>query len=367
MSVWAVIRHALGGAEPASRAAAARLAHGRINVVEVAAVDGGTIAEVDVATMVASVPGEAANPDQAIPAEALLAQLEGHALGPPAPGLGWSDPLHRDVQVRAATVLARIESQPDRLPRRPQLLPALMRATGNGEASSAAIAALVQQDPTLTGNVLRIANSAYYRVPGKPLESVDRAIVRLGSEGMRRIVAASLLQPVMDSERGAFSGYSTVIWEHSLAAAAAAAAYTHDNDGSLASSAHMAALVRGLGSIVVVHATRDAYARHPSLVPDPAVAAALLDRAGATAARIATSWGLPTETVDALSTPLPEASRLGNALHLGRQLAAIGLLRRVGAIDASTAAATLASLAKPAGPAPWSALIVAVASGLNRE
>lgn len=352
MSLWAVIRRAIGGAKTAAGTVAAEFAHRTIPAEQMDFADGAIAAEGDFAAMFAPGAGEAFRPDEAIPTEALLAQLDAHALGVPASDLAWTDPLHRDVQLSAATVLARIETQPDRLPRRPQLLPALMRATGSAETSSAAIAALVQQDPTLTGNVLRIANSAFYRVPGKPLESVDRAITRLGSEGMRRIVAASLLQPVMDSERGAFAGFSRVIWEHSLAAAAAAAAYVRDRDGSLASSAHMVALVRGLGCIVVVHATRDAYAPHPLLVPDPAVAAALLDRAGTTAARIATSWGLPAETVDALLAPMPEANQLANAVHLGRQFAAVELLQRVGALHASAAAATLASLGMRAAQVP---------------
>src|SRR5690606_18649563 len=145
--------------------------------------------------------------------------------------------------------------------RRPHLLPALMRVTGSGDAPSSAIAALVQQDPTLTGNVLRIANSAFFAVPGKPLESVPRAITRLGTEGMRRIIAASLMQPVMDGERGAFASSAAVVWEHSLIAAAAAARYAGEFDAGLATAAHMAALVHGLGSIVVIHAVRDEYAR----------------------------------------------------------------------------------------------------------
>jgi len=319
-----------------------------VAVAVVAAADGG----VDGASAATSSDGALTGPAAVLSPGALLARLHAHALGPAPDGLDAADPRHRDMQARAAAVLARITAQPERLPRRPHLLPALMRATGSGDASATAIAALVQQDPTLTGNVLRIANSAYYAVPGKPLESVPRAITRLGTEGMRRIVAASLMQPVTDGEHGAFAGSAAVIWEHSLIAAAAAAGYAREVDAGLATAAHIAALVHGLGSIVVVHAVRDEYARQPSLAPDPAVPLALLDSAGATAARIAASWGLPSPTVLVLQATESSRDPLARVLQLGRQAAAAEVLVQSGALDEQAAAATLAALA--GRPDAWS-------------
>lgn len=280
-------------------------------------------------------------------AAALLARLRTHALGEALPGAMPDDAGHREVRARVRASLARLDAQPERIPRRPQLLPALMRATGSGDASVKAIAELVQQDPTLTGNVLRVANSAAYRVAGKPLESVERAIARLGTEGMRRIIAATLLQPVQDTRRGAFAGFAPVAWTHSLVAATAAAEYAARAEGELASSAHLAALVHGLGGIVVVQAARDEYARRSLLVPDPGVPAALLDEAGATAARIASAWELPASILHALAaTPDtgPGTAALGRALWFGRLIGAAAVLVRAGQLDATSAAATLVRL-----------------------
>lgn len=280
-----------------------------------------------------------------LPAATLLACLRAYALGDALPGVAADDPGHRDVRTRAAATLARLDAQPERIPRRPQLLPALMRATGSGDASVKAIAALVQQDPTLTGNVLRVANSAAYRVAGAPIESVERAIARLGTEGMRRIIAATLLQPVMDTRRGAFAGFAPVAWTHSLVAATAAGEYAAHDDPGLASTAHLAALVHGLGGIVVVQCVRDEYARRPLLVPDPGVPAALLDEAGATGARIATAWELPAAVLQAL-TAAPEtgASPLGRAVRIGRLVGAAAVLVHAGRLDIASAIASLAGL-----------------------
>ncbi|GHA80482.1 HDOD domain-containing protein [Cognatilysobacter bugurensis] len=282
---------------------------------------------------------------EVLSAATLLARLRAHALGDALPDIAGDGSEHRDVRARTAAALARLDAQPERIPRRPQLLPALMRATGSGDAPVKAIAALVQQDPTLTGNVLRVANSAAYRVAGKPIESVERAIARLGSEGMRRIVAATLLQPVTDTRRGAFAGFAPVAWTHSLAAATAAAEYVAHEDPELASTAHLAALVHGLGGIVVVQCVRDEYARRPLLMPDPGVAAALLDEAGATGARIAAAWELPGSVLQALTVvPEPGASPLVRALWIGRLVGAAAVLVRADRLDVASAVATLARL-----------------------
>lgn len=291
--------------------------------------------------------GSAAAPLELLSDEALLVRLRRYALGSPPPGLVAEAAAHRDVQARATAELARLDAQPERIPRRPQLLPALMRATSNGDASIKAITALVQQDPTLIGNVLRMANSAYYRVPGRPLESVERAITRLGTEGMRRIVAATLLQPVTDAGRGAFAGFAPVAWAHSLASAAAAAQYASRAGAGLASTAHMVALVHGLGSIVVMQLVRDEYARRPQLVPDPDVAAALLGHSGAAAARIAAAWELPAavlEALDAGASEVADLSPLARSLRMGRVIAAATMLVRNGTLDDASALASLAAI-----------------------
>ncbi|HEY4555310.1 MAG TPA: HDOD domain-containing protein, partial [Lysobacter sp.] len=266
------------------------------------------------------------------------------ALGPVPPGADALQDAHREVQAGVQATLANLDAQPERIPRRPQLLPALMRAIGSGNASASAIAALVQQDPTLTGNVLRVANSAYYRVAGRPLESVERAIARLGTDGMRPIIAATLLQPVMHGQRGAFAQFAPIAWEHSLVAATAAAECARDDDRELAQTAHMVALLHGLGGIVVVQAVRDAYARRPLLVPDPRVPAALLDAAGQTAARIAASWELPAPLLEALAAPsIPgmTAGPLAHALACGGTVADAVVLARTGALEPEVAIASL--------------------------
>ena len=243
-----------------------------------------------------------------------------------------SPPTHALVAAETEAVLARIEAQPRYTPRRPQLLPQLMRAANGPDASLDAIARIIGQDPALSANLLRIANSPFYRVQARPVESLARATALLGLDGLRPVIAAALVQPVMRTGEGVFGRFPPVVWEHTQLAAAAAADLARGEGPDDAFAAQLLGLLQGLGAIIVVQVMRDQYARHPDLPPDARVAARLLDDwAAPTARRIADSWGLSERigrALDAQEADATPADPLGRALRVGRVAAALALLCR---------------------------------------
>jgi HD-like signal output (HDOD) protein len=264
------------------------------------------------------------------------------------------DGVHAQVLVRCRAMLERLDVQPRHLPRRPQLLPQLTRAVNDPHASFRAIAAIIAQDPALAANLLRIANSALYRPSGQPVQDIERAVVLVGSDGVRRIVMAALMQPVLDLQGGVLDRLAGQAWDEALHVAAAAAehAQRHGQNGD-ALSAQLLGLLHGLGAVVVLRVLRDAYALHPALAPAPApvVIAALLEDEVATAARaIARSWQLPAALGDTLDSQrrvhdaVPPATTLARALRYGRLAATLATLARAEAQDASEALARLALL-----------------------
>ncbi|RXR07159.1 HDOD domain-containing protein [Pseudoxanthomonas composti] len=245
-----------------------------------------------------------------------------HALALQAPSLGEGQfqiqGAHLEVAGDVAVTLSDIASHPRYMPRRPQLLPQLMQKINDSGSSAQGIAALIAQDPALAGNLLRIANSPLYRLQSLPVENIQRAVAMLGTEGLRQIIAAALMQPVM-SDKGAFGQFPTIIWEHTLLAANAAAEHAGKIEHGDGFAAQLLGLLQGLGAIIVVQVLRDAYARRPQLTPDPAVAASLLDTwAGPTAYRLASSWELSERMLYALDDLGPASTRQFNSL--GRSL-----------------------------------------------
>jgi len=255
---------------------------------------------------------------------------------------------HVGVMAATVTVLERIEHESRYTPRRPQLLPQLMQVANDGASSHQAIADIIAQDPALAGNLLRIANSAMYRVQDRPLESIERAVARIGTDGIRMMIAAALMQPVMNTDDGVFGRFPALAWEHTLLSSKAAAEYARRVARSDPFAAQLLGLLHGLASIIVLRVLRDEYARQPLLQPDPSVALGLLDTwTLQTAQRISQGWGL----VDTLGEPLRAlgdsradgmcSDPLARSLRFGRAAGALAMLRRHHAIGESEALAAL--------------------------
>ena len=145
-----------------------------------------------VAAAAASLQGEAlpspeiaAHLQRGLHALALYPRLAGEPTPVQDPGLG--EAVARALQDR--------DWAARQLPRRPQLLPQLIQTVNDDAASARVMAAIIGQDPVLTGNLLRIANSPAYKVHERPVESLQRAVTLVGTEGVRQIISAVLVAP----------------------------------------------------------------------------------------------------------------------------------------------------------------------------
>lgn len=258
-----------------------------------------------------------------------------------------ADAAHAQVARAASATLSHIAPGSRYAPRRPQLLPQLLNVVNDDASSGREIAGIIARDPALTGNLLRIANSALYRVRPEPIENIERAVVLIGTDGLRQMIAVALMQPVLNGGPGAFGRLPSIIWEHTLLSAVAAAEYARQVERIDAFSAQMLGLLHGLGSIVVVQVARDGYEKHPALAPDPGVVDRLLERWAARTARgLARDWVLPGRIEPALDdqrreVPLGKLSPLARSLHVGRFAGAAAMLHRSGRMDAEAALALM--------------------------
>jgi HD-like signal output (HDOD) protein len=246
------------------------------------------------------------------------------------------DPQHAPVFTGVAAILERIEARPEYIPRRPSLLPKLLATVNDGEASMMEVARIIAQDPALTGNLLRIANSPVYRVNNLPIESIDRAVTVVGVQGIRSIIATALLQPVMTTGSGAFSRFPELVWEHTLYSATAAEAHATQVENAEPFVSQLVGLLYGLSAIVVFRIVRDQFAAHPELRPDPGSVARLLETwVAPTASRIAATWELSERVQYALESQtlaaeLQMENSLGRSLQFGRVAGSLIVLCRLG-------------------------------------
>ncbi|HEU4624416.1 MAG TPA: HDOD domain-containing protein [Steroidobacteraceae bacterium] len=306
---------------------------------------------------------ESARPHEAEPAPAPTAP----ALAPPADAgtlthdqvlhklnelafsreLKSNTPAHREVIEAVGTVLETAATDPRYAPRRPMLLPQLLRAVNDTETSRRELATLIAKDPALVGSLLKLANSQFYRVNAQPVESVDRAVAVIGTEGIRSLIAAALVQPVFRVSGGDFGQFPEVIWDHTFLAANAAETYAAVVVNSDPFAAQLLALLNGLGAIVVFRMALDQYAARSLLKPDAATIIAVLDLHSARVARnIAASWDLSGRILAALEDQVPtgmalDPTPLGRALRFGRFVGALAVLNAKGVITDDAARAAL--------------------------
>ena len=264
----------------------------------------------------------------------VLRRLRGLELGAelPAPS-GEQNPAHNRIVAAALAAIGDPASQKQYFPRRPNLLPELIRAINDENVSVRRLVPIVAQDPALVGNLLRVANSSYYRVTQQPIETIERAMVILGSDGLRSVMAAALMQPIFQVPgAGGASRFPEIVWEHAVRSAHAAIPHAALVERANAFAAESLTLIYGLAEIVLFRAVHEHCPRSAAQEGvDPLVIASILDSHSASFAwHIGADWRLSEEMLAALEEQMVASSEpataLGRSLRFGRRAGALAVL-----------------------------------------
>jgi len=267
-------------------------------------------------------------------------RLRGLELGAdlPAPA-DHQDPAHDRIVSAALTAIGDPASQRKYFPRRPNLLPELIRAINSDNVSVRRLVPIVAGDPSLVGNLLRVANSSYYRVTEQPVETIERALVILGSDGLRSVMAAALMQPIFQVPGvGGASRFPELVWEHAVRSAHAAIPHAALVARANPFAAELLTLICGLAEIVLFRAVLEHCPPSPARGGvDPLVIASILDsRSAAFAWHIGAEWRLSEEMLAAIEEQMAAsepATPLGRSLAFGRRAGALAVLHGNSIID----------------------------------
>ena len=255
-----------------------------------------------------------------------------------------------EITGQHAAVLAKINQnaaesvhQRDYFPRRPMLLPRLMRVLNDDDSTRKEIVQLILEDPALAGSVLQRANSAAYRYSPVPIESLDRAVVILGLEGLRGLMATAILQPVFRQPKGYFDSFATITWEHARRTAAAAEVCARGVGNADPFVAQLLGLLGPLARIVLFRLTMDTYREWPDILPRAEVfIRAIQTQSANVAGFIASTWQLSDPSIRALQEQTERISPavmspLGRATYFSDLCGALALLAQRGTYSAEGA------------------------------
>ena len=136
------------------------------------------------------------------------------------------------------------------VPSLPTVVIEVMQQLQDSDVNTGKITRTIEYDPSLTSNILRLANSAYFGYSRK-IASIREAIVRLGTDKIYRLIIGSI---AASKTQAAIKGYDLSpgkLWEHSVAVAIGTDKLTSILNLEVPEHTFTTALLHDIGKIVL--------------------------------------------------------------------------------------------------------------------
>ncbi len=122
--------------------------------------------------------------------------------------------MHEHIKQRIETIINNI----DQLPSIPEVASKIINMVNDPDVSFKVIAEEISKDQSMTTNILKLCNSAYFS-KGKEITSLDRAIVTLGLKEVKDIVMVVAAKPVLDKFVIGYDLAKGDLWKHGIVVA----------------------------------------------------------------------------------------------------------------------------------------------------
>lgn len=146
----------------------------------------------------------------------------------------------------------RIHNFIDRIPSLSTTVTKVLEVCNRPDTSPKDLNQVISLDPVLTGQVLKLINSAYYSLPNR-ITSLTRAIIMLGLNTVKNLALSTAILGTM-KKAGPFQSLSMdLFWTHSICVGvtAKALAAKRNASGLLREESFVAGLLHDLGKIVL--------------------------------------------------------------------------------------------------------------------
>ncbi len=157
------------------------------------------------------------------------------------------------------------------------------------------LSALIRMDPTLTSQVLKTANSPFYRGLGD-VETLKDAVIRLGQNEMVNIIMTTVLKQTFNTKIPLVKKYQTALWNHSVSCAVASSWLArHLAMEDLIAKAFIGGLLHDLGKLYLLTALEKIMESKPKgFAPSPQLIEKILTSLHADMGfDLLTKWNIP--------------------------------------------------------------------------
>jgi HD-like signal output (HDOD) protein len=215
------------------------------------------------------------------------------------------------------------------VPRMPAVLPQLLKNLRDESVSSNELSRQIAQDLVLVAEVLREVNSSFYN-PADKITSLDNAILMLGQNGLRMLIAKVAFRPLINIQSGHFTKMAAPhIWEQSEKCALACRRLAQE-DLLDPFQAFLAGLMQQVGLIVAFRVLDRTY-QGQTLPHSTGFCRAFVGYARHLSCRIGLEWGFPETMIEAIeeqndAVAASGRTELGKVLLVGDRLSKMRVL-----------------------------------------
>jgi putative nucleotidyltransferase with HDIG domain len=204
------------------------------------------------------------------------------------------------MQANVEEIITKVQS----FPSMPATGAKMLRMLEDPETTVDEIEDVLRRDPGLTGNVLKLANSAYFGIPSR-VASTRQAVLLLGLKKLIQLVIASCVNGAMDKPVPGYNMAPGNLWRHSIAVSIASEALVKGKKNLEIEDIFTPALLHDIGKLILGHFVKEDQAAIEKIASQgvPYVVAENMvlgtDHAEI-GAQILTQWSFPCDVVDAV-------------------------------------------------------------------
>lgn len=168
---------------------------------------------------------------------------------------GVANELEKSVFRRVEAALSSPKAIAERVLKLPTQVAALDKQLADESSNTKVLLALIEKDPVLSVEVLKLCNAPLFRRSEKEITSLQLAIVQLGREQIRRFITTALLRDCIEIKAIYFRRFGSQIWRHSMQVAYLASELTDED----ADSAFLLGLIHDVGKIAIFKLLLEAF------------------------------------------------------------------------------------------------------------
>lgn len=168
------------------------------------------------------------------------------------------------------------------------------------------VANVIKYDPSITANILKMANSPYFG-PQHKISSIHDAVIYLGQKSLLRAIQTSGISKYYKKGTPGYYDKATDLWEHSVAVALMSQILSKKITGREDTTLYTAALLHDVGKIIMGEFVRDSLKKISEIVNTQKLSFLEAEEIvlginhADLGGRIAEYWNFPVEIKDAVS------------------------------------------------------------------